>query len=232
MPVYALTDALVFPPVHLAEPDGLLAAGGDLTVARLLLAYQSGLFPWFSQGDPILWWSPDPRMMMRPNDAYRSKSMQQVLRRQTFRITFDQAFDAVIEACSEVPRAGQRGTWITTTMMEAYQALHREGFAHSVEAWQGDQLVGGLYGVSIGTAFFGESMFTRVSNASKAAFLTLCQCLEEEGFSLIDCQVYTDHLASLGAYEAPRPEFLDQLRQAVAHPTRRGNWGKCLTSAK
>lgn len=225
MPVFSLSPQLVFPPVHLAEPDGLLAIGGDLSPNRLLLAYQSGIFPWFSPGEPILWWSPDPRFVLQAPEVVLSKSMKQVLRRNVFRITFDQAFEEVIRACAKIPRAGQRGTWITTDMQKAYLKLHELGYAHSVEAWQDDRLVGGLYGVSLGSAFFGESMFAKVSNASKAAFLSFALIWRAKGHSLIDCQVPTEHLASLGAREVDRELFLDQLRLALEAPTHQGSWG-------
>lgn len=224
MPVFSLSTQLVFPPVHLSEPDGLLAVGGDLSPDRLLLAYQSGIFPWFSAGEPILWWSPDPRFVLQAPEVVLSKSMKQVLRRNVFRVTFDQAFEEVIGACAKIPRSGQRGTWITRNMQQAYLDLHRLGFAHSVEAWQEDQLVGGLYGVSLGAAFFGESMFAKTSNASKASFLTFALAWQARGHSLIDCQVPTGHLASLGAKEIGRENFLAQVRLALEAPTFQGPW--------
>ncbi|SKA39804.1 leucyl/phenylalanyl-tRNA--protein transferase [Chitinophaga eiseniae] len=208
MPVFRLNKKqLLFPPVHLAEPDGLLAVGGDLSMERLLLAYRSGIFPWFDER-PILWWSPDPRFVLFPADLKVSSSMKQVLRRNQFRITYNAAFPAVIERCSRIPRRGQDGTWITEEMQEAYIRLHQAGYAMSVESWMDDELVGGLYGIRIGACFFGESMFADVSNASKAAFITFVRAYADE-LKLIDCQVETEHLASLGAGFIPRHTFLE-----------------------
>ncbi|WP_212002695.1 leucyl/phenylalanyl-tRNA--protein transferase [Chitinophaga sp. HK235] len=210
MPVFRLTKQLIFPPVSLAEPDGLLAVGGDLSVDRLLLAYRSGIFPWFDER-PILWWSPDPRFVLFPADLKVSASMKQVLRRNKFRITYNADFPAVIARCSRIPRAGQNSTWITKEMQEAYIRLHKAGYAMSVECWEDDRLVGGLYGVKIGSCFFGESMFADVSNASKAAFITFVQAYADE-LTLIDCQVETEHLASLGAGFISRDVFLELLQ--------------------
>ncbi len=226
--LYYLTEELVFPPPQFATRDGILAVGGDLRPERLLLAYQSGIFPWYSEGEPVLWWSPDPRFVMYPEDLKVSKSMKQVLKKGTFEITYDQNFTEVIEACSTVPRAGQMGTWIVPEMLAAYNHLHNLGLAHSVEAWKDGELVGGLYGVAIGNIFFGESMFAKASNASKAAFITLVRKLIEHKFQLIDSQVYTPHLASLGCIEVPRSEYLDTLRAGIQYPTLRGNWGEIL----
>ena len=228
MPLYALPQEVIFPPPHLARTDGLLAVGGDLSPKRLLLAYQSGIFPWFSEGDPILWWSPNPRFILHSDHLKVSKSMRQVLRRKTFEISFDQDFSSVIRACSQIPRKGQEGTWITTDMMEAYIQLHELGFAHSVEVWKEGKLVGGLYGISLGKCFFGESMFTRQSNASKAGFITLVQQLRDHDFEMIDCQIHTPHLESLGGKNMPRKEYLEWLAQEVRHETQRGNWGEWL----
>lgn len=201
-----------FPDVSLAlrEPDGLLAAGGDLSSARILAAYRHGIFPWYNEQQPILWWSPDPRTVLFPADLKISRSLRKVLNRRPFRVTMDQTFEAVIAACAE-PRTQSSGTWITREMRDAYCNLHREGFAHSVECWLGEQLVGGLYGMAIGRVFFGESMFSRESNASKVAFCHLLRQLTAWGFGLIDCQVYSSHLASLGAAEIRRSRFLQQL---------------------
>ncbi|WP_143305234.1 leucyl/phenylalanyl-tRNA--protein transferase [Chitinophaga vietnamensis] len=209
MSVFRLNKKLIFPPVQLSESDGLLAVGGDLSTERLLLAYQSGIFPWYDE-PPILWWSPDPRFVLFPENLKVSASMKQVLRQQRFRISFNEAFPAVIRRCSEIPRAGQSGTWITKEMQEAYIRLHREGYAMSVECWDGPLLAGGLYGVKIGRFFFGESMFADVSNASKAAFITFVQTFGHE-LTMIDCQVHTHHLASLGASFITREEFLQLL---------------------
>lgn len=212
MPIFALQPELEFPPVHLAEPDGLLAIGGDLSPDRLQLAYRSGIFPWF-EGRQILWWSPDPRFVLFPEELKVSKSMNVLLKRQAFRFTVDQAFDAVIENCKSVKREGQRGTWITPAMKNAYSQLHQLGIAHSAEAWEGDELVGGLYGIRMGNAFFGESMFSHSSNASKYAFIRFVQQLQAEGVSLIDCQVYTAHLESLGARMIPRAAFIEKVKE-------------------
>ncbi|NLR80033.1 leucyl/phenylalanyl-tRNA--protein transferase [Chitinophaga eiseniae] len=207
MSIFRLNKKLIFPPVQLAEPDGLLAVGGDLSVERLLLAYRSGIFPWYDE-PPILWWSPDPRFVLFPDELKVSASMKQVLRRQQFRISYNEDFAAVIQRCSTIPRPGQSGTWITPEMQEAYIRLHKAGYAMSVECWQDNQLVGGLYGVRTGPFFFGESMFADVSNASKAAFITFVQTYASE-LKMIDCQVHTTHLASLGAAFISREEFLE-----------------------
>ncbi len=228
MPVFELTSDFVFPPISYSEPDGLLAIGGDLRQERLLLAYAMGIFPWYNPGEPIQWWSPDPRFVLKASQLRVSKSMKKVLALSSFSITVDSAFEAVIQACGEVYRPGQRGTWITSEMKKAYVQLHQSGYAHSIEAWQGQKLVGGLYGVSLGKAFFGESMFSRVSNASKAAFLTMVLKLRELGFELIDCQIYSNHLASLGAANMDRAAFLAWLEQALAHPSIVGNWADLL----
>ncbi len=217
-----LLDArsLVFPPLEsaLRYPDGLLAAGGDLSVERLLAAYTHGIFPWFSPGDPILWWSPDPRYVLQPAHIHIGRTLQRTLKRGTFRFTFDAAFPRVIEACATALRDGQPGTWITREMRMAYIALHRAGYAHSVEAWLGDELVGGLYGVSIGRMFFGESMFARADDASKAAFAVLCRHLTHWQFALIDCQMETAHLARFGADFISRDEFVRIVNDACALP--------------
>jgi len=201
-----------FPDVSLAlqEPDGLLAVGGDLGSARILAAYRHGIFPWYSEGQPILWWSPDPRLVLFPANLKVSRSLRKTLNQRGFRVTMDRSFAAVIAACAE-PRAQSFGTWITREMSDAYCNLHREGWAHSVECWQGEQLVGGLYGIAIGRMFFGESMFSRQPNASKVAFCQLVRQLTAWDFGLVDCQVYSSHLASLGAEEIPRRRFTEHL---------------------
>lgn len=214
MPIFALEEALVFPPVHLAEPDGMLAIGGDLSPERLELAYRSGIFPWY-EGKQILWWSPDPRFVLFPEELNVSKSMNVLLKRNAFRFTTNQAFEQVIENCKTIKREGQGGTWITTEMKKAYGKLHQLGLAHSAEAWEGEELVGGLYGIRIGKAFFGESMFSKKSNASKYAFISLVRQLQLEGVGLIDCQVYTEHLESLGARMIPRADFLKSISQLI-----------------
>ena len=215
MPVFTLSKQLSFPPAHLAIKEGLLAVGGDLSPERLLLAYRNGIFPWYAEGEPILWWSPDPRLVLYPDELRISKSLCKVIKRKSFHVTFDHAFESVIHACAETKRAYGEGTWITDEMKEAYCEFHRRGYAHSVETWQDEKLVGGLYGISIGRAFFGESMFNRVSNASKVAFATLVENLKRLKFNLIDCQVKTDHLIRFGAREVPRKVFLVELEKAV-----------------
>jgi leucyl/phenylalanyl-tRNA--protein transferase len=205
-----------FPEVEraLAEPNGLLAAGADLSLPRLLEAYRNGIFPWFTHDQPILWWSPDPRMVLFPAEVKVSRSLARTLRNTRFEVRADTAFDEVVDGCRQ-PRRGESGTWITEDMAEAYGALHRAGFAHSVETWIDGKLVGGLYGVALGRAFFGESMFTRVSDASKVALVVLARQLQHWGFGVIDCQMNTAHLASFGAREIPRAEFTRRLRELV-----------------
>lgn len=217
-----------FPEVATAlrEPNGLLCAGADLSPARLLPAYQRGIFPWFSPGEPILWWSPDPRMVLMPQDLILRRSLHKVLRNHSYEVRLDSDFVAVMAACA-APRAASQGSWITAAMQDAYTRLHQLGYAHSVEVWQQDQLVGGLYGVALGGVFFGESMFTRVSNASKIALAHLCRFLDQRGFVMIDCQMYTDHLASLGARPLARHEFMQRLQQhhTAAHVHQQpGRW--------
>ncbi len=205
-----------FPPVSaaLARPNGLLAAGDDLTPQRVLDAYRHGIFPWFNEGEPVLWWSPDPRMVLFPAELRVSRSLDKTLRNKPFEVRFDFDFREVMTACGE-PRDGQAGTWITNRMLDVYCALHRDGWAHSVETWIDGKLVGGLYGVAIGSMFFGESMFTRVRDASKIAFVHLVRHLDRTGFPMLDCQMATDHLASLGAREIPRDEFSRRLGELV-----------------
>jgi len=224
MPVYQLSNALLFPDPEQASPRGLLAVGGDLRVERLLLAYRLGIFPWYGPGEPILWWSPPKRCVMEPARFHASRSLQRVVRQGRFTVTFDQAFPQVIRACAETRLEQGEGTWIVPEMVRAYCALHEAGFAHSAEAWWEGQLAGGIYGVSLGRAFFGESMFTRVTNGSKVAFFSLAQRLAEWEFSLIDCQITNPHLARLGAYEITRREFLRRLNGALQSRTRRGKW--------
>ena len=224
MPLFALPDEHIFPDPELAGDDGLLALGGDLHPARVLLAYSQGIFPWYSEGQPILWHSPDPRFVLFLSDFKVGRSLRRVLRRQDFSIRVDTAFSEVIAACALVDHRGEEGTWITPAMAEAYCRLHKMGFAHSFEAWQGDALVGGLYGISLGRIFFGESMFTRVSDASKVAFVALVRQLLAWNFDLLDSQVHTDHLERFGAVEIPRARYLDLLADRVAEPTRKGRW--------
>ena len=211
MPLFALDNKLHFPPVHMAEPDGLLAVGGDLTLPRLELAYRNGIFPWY-EGEYILWWCPDPRFVIFPEELRISKSMQQLFKKGTFKFTINKAFREVISNCQQINREGQDGTWITTDVLDAYTAFHQAGFAHSAEAWLDGELVGGCYGVRMGNVFFGESMFSKVSNASKFAFIKYAQQLIREGVQLIDCQVYTSHLESLGARMIPRTQFIELLK--------------------
>ena len=211
--MHYLTKDLVFPPVTLANRDGILAIGGDLSVERLLLAYQSGIFPWFEQGDPIMWWSPNPRMVLFLDELIISKSMRNILNRNSFSVTFNQNFRDVISHCQKVKRDGQNGTWITNDMIEAYCKLNELGIAKSVEVWQNEQLVGGLYGIDLGTIFCGESMFSLVSNASKVAFIALVEQLKEKNYKLLDCQVYNPHLESLGCREIKRNEFMRILKK-------------------
>lgn len=224
MPVYQLTDDLLFPPPERADPSGLLAVGGDLRPERLLLGYSRGIFPWYEEGLPILWHSPDPRMCMRPSELHVSRSLRKTLRQGAFEIRFDAAFDRVIRHCAAIPRREGDGTWITEEMIAAYDALHTLGYAHSAESWLGGELVGGLYGVSLGGCFFGESMFALQPSASKVAFATLVARLVDWGFDLIDCQVHTDHLSRFGATEWPRNRFLSALADSLEKPTRRGSW--------
>lgn len=232
MPIFALTEKLQFPPPHLATSEGLLAVGGDLSRQRLLLAYGQGIFPWFSEGEPILWWSPDPRLVLYPPKLRLNASLKKRIRQQRFQLTADRAFDVVIKECSRVRRKHQRGTWIVDSMVDAYIGLHNSGFAHSVEAWQEDQLVGGLYGVSLGGCFFGESMFSRVSDASKIALTGLVQFLACLKFKLIDCQVSTRHLLGLGACEVHRNRFLSELQAALKAPSVTGNWATLFDRLK
>lgn len=215
MPIFQLTEEILFPPVDLAEPNGLLALGGDLSEERLLAAYSLGIFPWYSEGSPLLWWSPDPRMVLFPEELNVPRRLERVIRREEFQVTFDRAFAEVVRNCAEVHHARSGGTWITDEMAEAYLRLHRLGPAHSVEAWQSGKLAGGLYGISMGGAFCGESMFTLRPNASKVAFVALVRRLAGRGVSLIDCQMKTAHLAGFGAREVPRPDFIELLGKAM-----------------
>ena len=231
MPVYLLSDEIIFPPPDLASREGLLAIGGDLCQDRLLQAYSMGIFPWFTETEPIMWWSPDPRLVLYPDEIRISRSLQKTIKKGLFNITMDQAFDQVINQCARVPRKIGEGTWIGPDMIKAYCQLHASGYAHSVEAWQNDTLVGGLYGVSLGKSFFGESMFTHVTNASKVAFAALVDRLKSFSFDLIDCQVTTEHLISFGAREVPRATFLEQLKESLKTPTIIGNWAHSFPQA-
>ncbi|PKN20530.1 MAG: leucyl/phenylalanyl-tRNA--protein transferase [Deltaproteobacteria bacterium HGW-Deltaproteobacteria-6] len=215
MTVYKLTRKLVFPPPELADDDGLLAIGGDLSVDRLVLAYSMGIFPWYSEKNPILWWSPDPRLILFPAELKVSRSLRQTIKKGLYRVTTNTAFEEVIRSCATITRKGEKGTWITTDMIEAYIRLHRAGYAHSVEAWDGDDLAGGFYGVIMNKAFFGESMFAKKNDASKVAFATYALQLADRGFELIDCQVTTEHMKRFGAREISRAEFMKNLKKAL-----------------
>jgi len=212
LPVFTLDKELYFPPVSLAEPDGLLAIGGDLSPERLLLAYKRGIFPWY-EGEYILWWSPDPRFILTPGELKISKSMNVLLKKDAFEFTINKAFERVIRHCKNIKRPGQRGTWITDEVEAAYIRMHQLGYAISAETWQEGALVGGAYGLKLGKIFFGESMFSEISNASKYAFIKLVQNLRQEGVALIDCQVYTEHLQSLGAKMITRSEFIGIVKE-------------------
>tara|TARA_B100000686_G_scaffold334765_1_gene402464 strand:+ start:352 stop:1050 length:699 start_codon:yes stop_codon:yes gene_type:complete len=220
-----LTSHLIFPPLEdaLVEPNGLLAAGGDLSPERMIMAYRCGIFPWFNENDPILWWSPDPRMVLFPNEFKISRSLSKTLRKKNYEIKVDSAFKDVIRSCA-APRKKQSGTWIHSDMIKAYITLHKMGLAHSVETWIDGKLVGGLYGISHGKIFFGESMFSQIDNASKIAFSYLVKQLEHWGYFIIDCQIKTPHLASFGAREIPRKEFSRILEKSEKYPNHIGKW--------
>jgi leucyl/phenylalanyl-tRNA--protein transferase len=216
---------LTFPGVEHATPEGLLAIGGDLQPERLLEAYRHGIFPWYNEGQPILWWSPDPRTVLFPEHLHISRSLKRSLRPGLFVVTFDQRFEVIVRHCAGPrPQYPEGGTWITPAMIEAYTALHREGYAHSVETWQGDELVGGLYGVAIGGAFFAESMFTKVDDASKVALVFLVRQLHRWDFRIVDCQQSSPHVLRLGAQEIPRASYIAHVAAAVSLPGRRGRW--------
>ena len=210
--MYYIFKDLFFPPVNEADEEGILAIGGDLSSERLQLAYKSGIFPWFNEGEPILWWSPDPRMVLFLDELIVSKSMRNILNRNQFKVTFNKNFAAVISNCQKIKRDGQNGTWISNEMIDAYCNLHEIGVAKSVEVWQDEVLVGGLYGIDLGHVFCGESMFSKVSNASKVAFIALVEYLKRGNYKLLDCQVYNPHLESLGCREIDREEFISILK--------------------
>ena len=224
MPVYQLTDKLIFPPADLAEKDGLLAIGGDLSPARLLLAYSRGIFPWFAEGDPILWWAPSPRLVIFPDEFKVPKRLSRIMRQGRYAVTLDQAFRQVITGCATSAERQKTGTWITGDMVAAYSRLHDLGYAHSVECWQNDELAGGLYGLSLGGFFFGESMFSRQPNCSKIALVSLVAKLLQWDFDLIDCQMKTAHLMQFGAREIPGAEFQKLLAKSISRPTQKGRW--------
>ena len=211
--MYYLTKELYFPPVEEASYEGILAVGGDLATERLLLAYKNGIFPWFEEDEPILWWSPSDRMVVNPQDYKVKKSLRNIINRNIFKITFNHDFEAVITNCQQIKRVGQHGTWITEDMIDAYCKLYKAGYAKSVEVWQDDELVGGLYGVDLGHVFCGESMFSKVPNASKVAFVKLVEYLKENEYRLLDCQVHNDHLEKLGAFEISRESFIRILKK-------------------
>ena len=224
MPVFQLSESIFFPPPELAREDGLLAVGGDLSTERLLLAYQMGIFPWYSEGDPILWWAPTPRLILKTHNFHLSKRLSREIKKGVFTFSADQAFPKVIKNCTHRRANQQDSTWITDEMLTAYCLLHDLGHAHSIESWHEGELVGGLYGVSLGGVFFGESMFTLKSNASKAALYALSKKLVAWNFDFIDCQMHTPHLASLGAEEIPGPEFFAILQKSIFRPSHKGKW--------
>lgn len=224
MPIFHLSEKISFPPPHFAEPEGLLAVGGDLSEKRVLLAYQMGIFPWFGEDEPILWWAPDPRLLLYPSDIYVSRRLKRIIRQQSFKITCDTAFRDVISACALVRTHNFQETWIVDEINDAYCRLFDSGYAHSIEVWQEDRLAGGLYGVSLGRSFFGESMFSHVSNTSKIALVALCRFLDTLSFDLIDCQVKTQHLKRMGAVEVPRSLFLKKLHHSMTKQTLKGSW--------
>ncbi|SOB57796.1 leucyl/phenylalanyl-tRNA-protein transferase [Pseudodesulfovibrio profundus] len=231
MTIYRLFEEPIFPDPEEAEPDGLLAIGGDLSPQRLLTAYANGIFPWYAEDSPIMWWSTNPRLVLIPQEFHMPRSLRRVLNQGRFQFTMDTCFEGVITRCASSPRPDQDGTWIVDEMVEAYSLLHELGYAHSVEAWQDGELVGGLYGISLGSVFFGESMFFQVPDASKAAFAVLVHQLQHWGFTMIDCQQTTPHLLRFGAKEIQRYRFLAMLREAMKVPTREGCWsfdGQCL----
>ncbi|WDP93023.1 MAG: leucyl/phenylalanyl-tRNA--protein transferase [Desulfobacter sp.] len=233
MPLFRLSERIEFPPAWLARSDGLLCIGGDLTPQRLILAYQNGIFPWFSHNEPILWWSPDPRLVLAPTGVRISRSLKKKIKKHPFDIRVNTDFEQTIAACSQPRSKEEEGTWLVDEMIEAYITLHHMGYAHSIEAWQGDSLVGGLYGVSLGRSFFGESMFSRRTDASKIALVALADHLAQYKFDMIDCQVTTDHLLSMGAREMSRDNFLNILNRSVAASVPEAVWlsGRSLTPA-
>jgi len=224
MPVFLLSDDIAFPSPHLAPKEGLLAVGGDLTQKRLLMAYRMGIFPWFSNNQPIMWWSPDPRLVLFPDEIRVSRTLKKIIKKKVFHVTMDSAFDQVINQCAQVRLQNNQATWIVEEMIDAYCKLHEFGYAHSVEAWHQGELAGGIYGVSLGRCFFGESMFTQVSNASNVALVKLVEYLLSLSFDMIDCQIVTKHLIRFGAKEIPRARFLEKLNASLEKPTLRGRW--------
>lgn len=224
MPIFELGTSLSFPHPSLADYNGILAVGGDLSPQRLILAYENGIFPWYNEDDPIIWWSPPERMVLDPAELKVSKSMKKAIKDERFEFRVDSAFEQTIKACSSTPRPGQQGTWLNQEMIDAYVNLHDDGYAHSFESWRDGKLVGGLYGLSLGKVFFGESMFSHESEASKLALYQLCEFSIKQDFHFIDCQVYTDHLSSLGAKLISRNDYLERLKQALAFPDMDRKW--------
>ncbi len=232
MPIFRLSDKLSFPPPHYAARNGLLAIGGDLSEQRLLLAYRKGIFPWFSPYDPILWWCPDPRLVLYPQQVHIPGRLRRKINSGIFEVTSDTVFERVISECAQVRKENNEETWLVDEMIAAYCRLHEHGYAHCVETWCDGELAGGLYGVCMGGSFFGESMFTRVTDASKVALVALCNYMLENGFDLIDCQVATSHLVWMGAREVPRKLFLRQLAASVERPTQKQKWNVDLKSLR
>jgi leucyl/phenylalanyl-tRNA--protein transferase len=224
MPVYALDQSLWFPPATEYEEHGIVAIGGDVSTERLLEAYKQGIFPWYNEDEPITWWSPAKRMVLKPEEVNISKSMRRLINKEQYTLRCDTCFEKVIDKCQHIKRKGQAGTWLNDALKENMIALHGMGYAHSIEVFEGKDLVGGLYGISIGGFFCGDSMFSEKSNTSKLAFIGLCTTLASKGFTLIDCQVHNNHLESLGAYEIPRDAFLDLTANNLKQPTLRGPW--------
>ncbi len=231
-PYISEEEEFLFPSVETASEEGIVAMGGNLSPGMLLSAYRQGIFPWYSEGEPILWWSPDPRMVLFPDKIHISRSMTRTFKRNYFTYSLDQNFESVMRSCGGIKREGQDSTWILEEMIEGYMELHRLGYAHSVEVRQEGNLVGGLYGLSLGSVFFGESMFSAVADASKAGYILLVKALQRKGFSLVDCQVYTPHLASLGGETIGRNTYLALLKRALAGTTRRGNWNTFMDLEK
>jgi leucyl/phenylalanyl-tRNA--protein transferase len=224
MPLFRLSERIEFPPAYLARSDGLLCVGGDLSLERLLLAYQNGIFPWFSDNEPLLWWSPDPRMVLFPESIKISRSLKKKIKRTPFKITMDNAFEQTIVSCAQPRRDKIEGTWLVEEMIDAYIQLHKHGYAHSIETWHGNALVGGLYGITLGGSFFGESMFSHENDASKMALAALATLLRTEGFDMIDCQVTTHHLLNMGAIELSRNKFLKTLAPSIARKMNTDIW--------
>ncbi len=224
MPLFRLSERIEFPPAWLARSDGLLCIGGDLSLERLLLAYQNGIFPWFSENEPLLWWSPDPRLVLFPDTIKISRSLKKDIKRTPFRITVDNAFEQTIVSCAQPRRDSHEGTWLVDEMIDAYIQLHKQGYAHSIETWHGNSLIGGLYGVCLGGSFFGESMFSNESNASKIALSALATLLNTHGFDMIDCQVTTNHLVNMGAVEVSRENFLKALAPSITRKMDTNIW--------